>query len=154
MKNGNKIVLITGVSGGIRVTDLLGVDYNITNSTGWPKNGFIKINYTESGHYTLNITAVDKAGNPATTSINVTVYATEEQVDSIATAIYGPLGFSLNYRCHCHPAAAAYPCNTIFLIIPFKSMIKSYDYPCTAYPGRVPQCDRTAVHVQFLPVPL
>ncbi|MEM2956346.1 MAG: hypothetical protein QW041_02115 [Candidatus Pacearchaeota archaeon] len=48
-----------------------------------------RVNYTKSGHYIAKITATDDAGNTNSTYTNITVYAIEEEVDAIATAIYG-----------------------------------------------------------------
>jgi len=86
--NTGNAINISGISGTIKVTDLEGTPLNVSNSTGWPKDGLIKINYTDSGHYNLALAVADKAGNPANASINVTVYATESQVNATAVPIY------------------------------------------------------------------
>lgn len=46
------------------------------------------VNYSKSGYYNAKITAYDNAGNTNSTYTNVTVYATEQEVDAIADPIY------------------------------------------------------------------
>jgi len=90
--NAGNAINSSGVYGQVRVVNFEGAQFNITNSTGWLKDGHIKINYTESGYYTLTIQVADKAGNTANASINVTVHANEAQVNSIGDAIYSLFG--------------------------------------------------------------